>query len=265
MKEKKLNITKRIKKPSFALIYGMILFVATIVLVWSVLYNLWWIPKSSTGTPVLGYRTEDITELDEAWITATEEFGGNQTNVDEVEIFSTTGPVIYFDVRIIEGTSRENARVAATEIVEYFIEISDEVALDYNLQVAVSYGDIAELKKENQAAVTAHVHEYYWSLTEAILAFAEEVPSSDNVKRAYDNLIAYENSIILSAGEDELARMRSRQEAITVMTPEQEVSMVEEEGQIPRYNNSRQVPPTEISQFPNWGSWNGQSSTIDWN
>lgn len=265
MTKKNLNVTKRIRRPRIAFIYGIILCIATIVLAGAVIYTLWWTPRSATGAPILGYRMEGIAELEESWITQTEDFGGNHEHIDDVKITLTTGPVIYFDVRVIEGTSRRNAREAATVIVEHFIEISDEAALDYNLQVVISYGDIAAIIEENQAAVTAHVHEYYWLLTEAILAFAEQVPSSFNVTRAYENINAFENSIILAAGEDELARMRSRQEAITVLTSEEEAARVEAEGQIPRYSNPVQVPPTEISQFPNWGTWNTRRSRIDWN
>jgi hypothetical protein len=270
MKEKKVNIKKRRNKPRFAVIYGIILFIATVTLMGHVLYHLWWSPRMETGVPILGYRMSDLSEIDESWLTETEEFGGNQEYVDYVELLWAKGPVIYFNVRVEEETSLRNARLAATEIVEHFIEISDEVALDYNLQVVVSYGDIAQRKEENQAAVTAHVHEYYWSLTEAILAHAEAYPSSANVDRAERNINAFANSILLSAGEDELDSMRARHAAIKVMTVDQEAESVAEHGFIPVYvadhsGDVRRVPPSEISEFPNWGVWNNQRSRIDWN
>ena len=265
MEEKKVNIKKRRKKPRFAVIYGIILLITTVALAGHVLYNLWWSPRAETGVPILGYRMDDIPEIDESWLRETEEFGGNQEHVEYVELFPTTGPVIYFNVRIEEGTSRRNARSAATDIVEYFIEISDEVALYYNLQVVVSYGDIAARRAENRAAVAAHVHEYNWSFTESTLEYAERYPSSANVSRAEINInIRLTESILIAAGEEELERMRARLAAITVMTPEQESEMIEEQGFIPSYSGIRQVPPTDISDFPIWGVWNNRRSRINW-
>jgi hypothetical protein len=265
MKEK-LDIRKRIGRPRFAHIYGIILLIATIGLAFHVLYNLWLTPRIGTGTPMLGYRMEGIPELNESWVTATVEFGGNQAHVDYVEIFPTTGPVIYFNVRVEEGTSLSKARSAATDIVEHFIEISNEVARDYSLQVVVSYGDIAAQKEENQAAVTAHVHEYNRSFAESTLEYAERYPSRANVSRAEINInTRLTESIIIAGGEEELERMRTRFEAITVMTEEQEQALIDEQGHIPSYSGLRQVPPTDISDFPNWGVWNNRRSRINWN
>jgi len=265
MRERKLNITKRLRKPRFALIYAVILFVATIALTWIVLHNLWLSPRMATGVPILGYRMEGIPELDDSWLAATTEFGRTQTNVEDVKIFWTTGPVVYFEVRLNEGTSRRDGRAVATRIVEHFIDLSDEAALYYNLQVVISVGDIAVRRAENQEAVTAHVHEYNWSLAEAILAHAERYPSSANVNRARDNINVFANSITLAAGEAELASMRSRYEAITAWTAEEEAARVEEDGLIPGYSGFRQVPPSEISRFPNWGVWSNRRSRIRWN
>lgn len=266
MKEKKLNITKRVGKPRIAFIYGVILFIATIVLVGVVLYNLWWVPRIATGTPMLGYRMEDIPEIDESWITATEEFGENQKHVDEVEIHATTGPVIYFNVRVDEGTSLKKARAAAAEIVEHFRDISDEVVPHYNLQVVISQGDIAALRVENQAAVTAHSHEYLYDFAESTLDYAEQYPSSGNVQRAEVNINSrLTNSIRFAVGEEGLERMRERLAAIIVMTSAEEAALIEELGYMPSYSPIMQVPATEISQFPNWGVWNDRRSRIDWN
>lgn len=270
MEERNRSIKKRKKPLKFTVIYGIILFIATVALAGHVLYHLWWVPRAGAGTPILGYRMDDIPELNESWLRETEAFGGQQQHVDYVELFWNTGPVVYFNVRVLEHTSLSDARLAAADIVAHFIEISHETALDYNLQVVVSYGDIVERRKENQAAVIAHVHEFRWRLAEALLAHAENYPSSDNVSRALNNIDVYENSIIIAAGEAELDDMRSRQAAISVMTAEQEAEWIETHGFVPVYvadhgGDIRNVPPSDISEFPNWGVWNRQHSSIDWN
>ena len=257
---------KKIRKPRFAVIYGIIMFIATCVFVGWVLYDLWWLPRVETGIPILGYRMDDIPDIDEIWLSRAVEFGNNQDYTDYVDIFWNEGPVIYFNIRVLEETELDDARSVASDIVEYLIEISNQVVLYYNLQAVISYGDIAQRRTENQAAVAYHVHEYNWSLTEAILAHAEEYPSRGNVSRADQNLNTFASSIIISAGEEELERMQARHEEITAWTDEQEDEWVEEHGAIPVYGDGdvRQVPPSEISEFPNWGTWSNQHERMIW-
>ncbi|MCL2559167.1 MAG: hypothetical protein FWE07_01655 [Turicibacter sp.] len=271
----KRDLKKRRTKPRVAFLYGIGLFVATAVFAGVVLYQLWWQPRVATGNPIFGYRMEEMPELNEAWLSATEEFGGNQVHVDYVEVIWMSGPVIYFNIRVEEGISLSEAHSAAVPILEYFIETSNEAALDYSLQVVVSYGEIAYLdgdgnlaglRADNQREVAAHTHEYHRSFAESTLEYAERYPSRANMTRANDNINSlFTASILAAGGEEELESMRTRFAAITPMTDEEESAFIESQGYIPEYSGVWQVPPTNISDFPNWGVWNNRRSRIDWN
>jgi len=280
MMEKNKKQYKGKKWLKFRHIYGMIMLAVTVYFAWSVFDLLVITPGQQTGVVALGYRMENIQELEESWITGTENFGATLNSVDYVSIFWNTGPVVYVSVRVHPGTQLSVAQSAATEVVEYFIAVSNEVVLQYDIQVVVSYGDVEVLRAENHAAVVQHVHEYNHSLVEAILAHAEQYPSEYNVHRAYRNINAFPNSIRIAVGEDGLAGMRARLEMIDIVTEVDgyEDQGVENEGDeyngengeegvvsMPRYPGERQIPRSHITDFPNWGTWCNVRSRISWN
>ena len=256
---------KRKFRLEFRHIYALCLFAVTFALVLHVLNLLVLTPRRTTGVLVHGYRMESIQYLEEAWKTETEYFGSTLDEVDYVSIFWNTGPVVFVNVRVESGTSLSDARSAATEVVEYLIDISDEVVLEYDIQVVVSYGDVSQQREENHDEVIQHVHSYNHSLVEAILAHAEQHSSEFNVDRAYQNINgAFTDSIIIVVGEEGLEEMRSRLEAIEVAIIEVGDDESESYDSIPRYLGVRQIPQSNIADFPNWGTWDNQRSRMIW-
>lgn len=244
----------------FRHVYALMMLVVTGILVYHVVNLLVLTPRRDAGIPIHGHRMEEIEYLEAAWMTETEAFGATVDDVDYVSIFWNNGPVVYVSVRVEEGTTRRRARRAAREVIEYFIEVSEDVVLQYDIQVVVSYGDVVEQREENHAAVIQHVHEYHHDLVEDILAWAETYPSEFNVDRAHNNIHnVFTESIRIAVGEEGLEEMKTRLASIDIVDED-------EEEPLPRFPfNIRQIPPSNIARFPNWGTWNNRRARIDWN
>ena len=241
----------------FRHVYGFLLFLLTLALAGHAFDLLVLTPRREVGI-ILGYRMENIQALEEAWMRETETFGGTLPHVDDVTIFWNTGPVVYVSVRVDPGTSLNDARYVAREVIEFFIEASHEVARQYDIQVVVSYGDVAEQRAANHTAVAQHVHDYHHQLVEAILAHAEQYPNEFNIHRASENLSAFAYSITVAVGESGLEEMRARLNGLVAV----DLAIGNE---MPVYAGERQVPPSNISEFPNWGTWSNERSSISWN
>jgi len=254
------------KRLKFRHVYALVLLGITLYFAWHVLNLLVLTPMRAEGL-LLGSRMEHIEYLEEAWMRDTETFGATVDDVDYVDVFWNQGPVVYVSVRVEPGISRSDARSAARTVVEYFIETSGEVALQYDIQIVVSYGDISEQVEENQEALIQHVHEYHRDLVEKIIAHAERYPSDTNVNRARENIDAFAYSITLAAGEGEVDAMRQRLNALNVVF-EDELAGGEEDGDIelmPRLPlQIYQTPRSNIARFPIWGTWNNERSRISW-
>ena len=266
------------RRLKFRHIYGLILFGLTVYFAWSVIDLLVLTPSRNTGIVALGARMENIDPLEDSWMNATENFGATLTDVDYVSLFWNTGPVVFVNVRFEPGISRSDARQIARDVVEYFIEVSNEVARQYDIQIVISYGDISYIDDEgnragilvdNQNAVVQHVHEYNFNFAEATLAWAENYPSNTNVTRASGNINSrFTNSIREIVGEEGLERMRARLAAIDVVIEpargEEEDDEDEDFERMPEYPRSAQIEQSNISDFPNWGTWCNDSSRIIW-
>ena len=267
------------KRLKFRHIYALILLVITGVLAWLVLDLLVLEPARNRGVVVHGSRMEGIQDLEEFWKTDTIAFASTLDEVDYVTIFWNTGPVVYINVRVQPGTELLDAHRAAETVGNYFIEISDGVARQYDLQFVVSYGVISYIDADgnragilidNQNAVVRHTHEYHHGLVEYVLAWAERYPSDFNVTRASDNIDFFINSVIEVVGESGLAELRARVAAIEIVV---EIVADTEDGadgaitqQLPRLPaNIRQIDQSNISTFPNWGAWCNENSRIIWN
>ena len=229
-------------------------------------------PQRQTGQAPLGYRMEYIEHLEDFWLREVEDFGATLADVDYVDVVWTGGPVVYVSVRVFADTPLSYARHAAREVVEYFIETSGGVARQYNIQVVLSTGLIAERNEfgvvidgvlyENQAAVIRHVHEYNAGFAERTLAHAELYPSQANFDRAYGNINRVLNeSIVEVMGASGLAELRARLNAIEIcqLTPEDEDYVY-----LPRYLPTLQIEQSWIADFPNWGAWNNERNQIIW-
>ena len=269
MMEKNRKQHKGKKWLKFRHVYTVIMLLITAYFAWHVIDLLVITPRQQTGTLALGYRMENIQDLENSWMTATENFGMTLDQVDDISVFWNTGPVVFVSIQFESGTERRDARGTATEVIEYFIEVSNEVALQYDIQVVISDGDAAEQRGEHHDAVVAHVHEYNLDLVERILTHAEQYPSEYNVHRAYRNINAFANSIRNVNGEEGLEEMRTRHAVIEVVVEpdgyeEDEYGEETEVETLPRYPGERQIPPSNITDFPNWGTWNNDRSRIIW-
>ena len=247
----------------FRHIYALVLLAITALLVWHIVNLLILTPMRETGEVMHGSRMDNIQELEDSWRSETESFGATLDDVDYVTVFPPTGPVIYISVRVEPGTSRRYARRASRAVVEHFIEVSDEVALQYNIQIVVSYGDIVEMRAEHHAEVERHVHMYNYGLVEEILAHAELYPSETNVSRAETNITVFSNSIIAVGGDERLEEMRARVGALDGGVAE---ALEEEDFEpMPHFPaDTREIPSSSISRFPIWGTWNNERARIVW-
>lgn len=258
---KKLELTK----------FGMYkIFLAGLVgvLLLHFIITLWWVPRRDAGAPVLGDRMEGIQELEDSWINETTAFGNEQSNVNSFSIFWNSGPVVYFNVEVNEGVSRRDARRVAVAIVAHFIELSDDVAEDYNLQVAISRAgdDLAELRDANHEAVREHALAHQHGFVEEILAHAEQYSTFNNISRARGFVDGFSTAIIATVGEEGLEAMRERLDAIVELTAEEEDQLAEELGHpVPEFRENRRVSPTDFSTFPNFGVWDHDRGRINWN
>ena len=260
MMERNIKPYKGKKWLKFRHIYALILLILTGLLAWHIVHVLVLTPMRETGEAVHGSRMENVQLIDPSWITEAENFGATLDDVNSVDISWLNGPVVYFNVRVEPGTRRRYARRATRAIVEHFIEVSDDVALQYNIQVVASHADrdIAEMRADNHAAVELHVHEYNHSLVEEILAHAEVHSSETNVTRARTNIDVFASSIIAIVGEEGLEEMRARAESIRIAPLE------DEDEPMPILPIERQIPRSEISRFPIWGTWDNGRSRIIW-
>jgi len=239
------------KKSGFLRIYAWILAFVSVVVLAYVFVMLYFIPTRGAGEPILGYRLEGLEEIEQSWITETEAFGNGQAHVDEVDIFHT-GLVVYFNVRVENGTTLSQARSAAEAIGEFFIDVSDGVAEDYDLQFVVSYGDLTELREDNQEAMLEHVARHRMNMVEEILVFAEQYQTEENIIRARGNLDVFGSEF----PEDVRADFESRYENLSPMTEEQEEALRERsDGNLPVANVEQNIPQSAIADFPNWGTW----------
>ena len=263
---------KQIKKRKFKLTplkaYKLFLAFATGVLLAHFVVMLWWVPRRDAGSPVLGDRMAYIDELETSWITDTETFGNDLNDIDNFSIFWNSGPVVYFNVRVNEDVSRRDARSKASEILNYFVDLSDGVARDYELHVVISQPvDLHELIEYNHAAVTQHVMNYRYERTKIFLSHAEDLPTATNFNNAYAHVRDFENAIVAIVGQEGLDDIRARLDNIVQLTADEETALEEQLGvpSIPTAQHDRQVPPTNISPFPNFGIWNHRRSRINWN
>jgi|GEM_PF-3483695 len=263
--KKKFDLTKLTKFQ----IYKLVLAGIVGILLLHFLITLWWVPRRDAGSPVLGDRMENIEQLENSWIRDTEAFGNDQSDVNEFSIFWNSGPVVYFNVEVNERVSRSDARSVATEIVAYFVDVSDGVAEDYNLQVVISRAgeDLRELRDENHAEVRAHTFAHQYALVEDILAHAEQYPTANNLNQVYRRLNEFRHVIIELSGEEGLAAMWERHGAVVELTAEQEDQLADQLGlsNVPSFRENRRISPTDMSRFPNFGVWNHNRGRIDWN
>lgn len=270
----KNRTTIKVKKLGlkFRHIYALIMIAVTSFFAWHAFDLLVLTPARQTGRAPLGDRMAEIELLEDFWLRETEEFGATLADVDYVEVIWTGGPVVYVSVRVFADTPLSYARVAARDIVEYFVVASNNVAMQYDLQVVLSTGIIAERNElgvvidgvlyENQAAVIRHVHEYNARFAERTLAHAELYPSQANFDRAEGNINRVLNeSIVEVLGAAGLAELRNRLNAIVVsqLTPEDEDYVY-----LPWYQPSLQIEQSQIADFPNWGTWNNDRNQIIW-
>ena len=251
----------------FRHIYALIMIAVTSFFAWHAFDLLVLTPARMTGQAPLGYRMSDIEDMEDFWMREVEEFGATLDNVDYVEVVWTGGPVIYVIVHVFDDASLSYARRDGREILEYFIEITNDVALQYNLQIVLFRGELSEVLEENQAAVIRHVHEYNAGFAERTLAHAEANPNQANFDRAYGNTNSVlRESIIEVWGEDGLREMQARLDAIEIFTVnlEDEDADNDEEVYMPWYPHSLQIEQSRISEFPNWGTWSNEHNRIIW-
>lgn len=269
----------------FRHIYALIMLGVTLILGFMVLNLLVIAPTREVGSAPQGNRMDELDLIEDFWLREAEDFALTFDEVEEAELFWNGGPVVFMSLRFNEDTRRRYARQTAREVMEYFIEASDEVALQYDLQVVIyrdeilytdNDGERSGVLVDNQAAVVRHVHENTHAFVEATLDWAERYPNHYNFNRAEINVNGrLQPSILEVVGEEGLADMLARLEAIEVVDPplldDEGVELeLDEENEVetnemPRYPGEFQISQSSISSFPNWGTWNNSRNRIIWN
>jgi len=274
-KFKKLNLR-------FRHIYALIMIAVTGFFAWHAFDLLVLTPRAMTGNAPLGHRMSDIEYMESFWLREVEEFGATVESVDYVEVIWGGGPVIYVVVHVLDHAPLSYGRWAADVILRYFIDITNGIATQYNLQVVLFRGELAEILEENQAALVRHVHEYQAGFAERTLAHAEIYPNQANFDRAYGNINrVLRASIIEVMGESGLRALQARLDAIEIFTVnpyaepatggaqydeynEDEDDEDIEEVYMPWYPYTLQIEQSRISDFPNWGAWSNERNRIIW-
>ena len=264
-------------------IYVVFLVILSIAFAAHLVFNFYIEPRSLSGSPILGNRLEYLSNIPENVFTDTEAFGLTQTRVEAVTV-SHIGAIIYFNVRVEAGTGVEVARTAAEEISDFFLEQAGELAEGYNIQLVVSTGDIDELKAENRAEALDHVRRHQMNLVEELTIFAEQFPTTDatvgsnhgTIDRVLSNISllrrrqAYTEKVgeLYQVYETALADFEARVNALTPLTNEEvEVLIEQNHGNIlvRDITDIRDVPQSDITDFPSWGALNNTTGLIEWN
>ena len=272
--EKNKKTFKGRKRLKFRHIYALIMLGVTAYFAWHVLDLLVLTPRQQIGQAVHGYRMNELEPLADYWLREAEEFGATLDVVDYVEITWLGGPVVYISVRIFEGTERRPGERAAGEILNYLNNISGGVATQYNLQVVLSHGLIAQRDEDgiiidgalldNQAAVIEHVHQFNHDFAVRTLRHAERHPSDENVARAAGNINRFlRASIVETVGEDGLIELQNRLDAIEITEFDYDGDG-EADEYVPRYQGVFQVRRSRISTFQRWGAWSNEQNRIIW-
>lgn len=257
-KENKKFKRARARKVIFRLYIGLLMLVTLVfgMYVFNVLYLR---PVRTAGSPVFGNRLEDIEPIPNHIVRETETFGASKAHIDRVTI-SITGRVVYFDVRVVEGTPAATARESTEEIAQYFLDEVGEIAADYSIQLVVSKGDIRQLRDNNRAAVIEHKREHTLFLIEEITAFAERYPTEDNINRMAQNIAAFRRFW----DEETISAYEARFNALTPLTEEEQENLREQYGgNLPEADVSREIPRSNIAEFPIWGVLN-QRGRFEW-
>lgn len=260
-KKRKAKTKKAMMSNRDLKVYIVILAIITLLLGAHILYNIYFLPRSGSGSPIYGNRLDYIEEIPNEIITATEEFGLGQGRVEEVSV-TPIGKVVYFDVRVAPGTDLIAARTQTEEIANFFLTQAGAVAEGYSLQLVVATGDIEELRDSNRAEVEKHVSLNVIRLLEEVTAHAELFPTHKNITRITENVHVYRHAL----GPELADEFRARADALEPLTEEEEAILIEQnQGESLELDLDRSVPISNISQFPSWGVFDTTTGEIKWN
>lgn len=278
--KKKKKISKR--KVAFNSYVGLLV-IASIAFGAHLVYNFYIHPRSVAGSPIFGNRLDYLEEIPENIVPTVEAFGREQGRVEDVNI-TIIGGIVYFDVRVEDGTGVEVARAVAEEIADVFVEEAGDKAKSFNLQLVVSSGDISELKADNRADALDHVRLNQIKIVETLTEFAEIFPTIDEnvgrgngtINRVLNNIALLRNRAAYTEKVGELyemydaalAEFEARVNALTPLTAEEiEILIEQEDTNVLSANieDIRDIPQSNINDFPSWGALNNETGSFEWN
>ncbi|HAX72490.1 MAG TPA: hypothetical protein DCY20_03070 [Firmicutes bacterium] len=236
-----------------------ILGIVTLVFGFSVLNYFILEPGKSSGQPIYAYRTENLPVINEAEIASVESFGSGLSGVDSVEV-TVQGPVIYFDVRVSASTELATAQELAEQMANKLIEtvkIDEEgktIHDFYELQLVVANEDPETLAETNRASEQEYIAQHELVIVQKAVDRAEQYPTADYIQRAYANLE------MLDSESADYTTLKARIDALTELTAEQEEAM----GEIPNIEIDTDVKPSELAEYPSWGTMNNAEGKFEW-
>ena len=220
-------------------------------------------PASHSGSPVYGYRLEDLPEISSTVLEEATAFGQEQKGV-EAATFDVRGQVIYLNVEVASDTelkvARSSAEAMATELQKKLD--NKELYRLYDLQMVVYNDDPLALKEANRAEEITYVREFNNGIVEEILAHAEKYPTVDTIDRARQNILLMPD--FLDKEETVANEVKDKFEARLAEIVEWTAEEVEAAGEIPEKVVNQDVPESELASYPSWGAYDSDEETYVW-
>ncbi|MCL1950926.1 MAG: hypothetical protein FWF59_14495 [Turicibacter sp.] len=278
----KIRLQKQIRRAMFRKrlyqFYVLLLVVLTGAFAYHV-FNYFVLQHNETaGIPEFGNRLEYLEEIPPSLFESSVAFGLGLPGVESLTIENPhNGVVVFFDLRVSDGTELGTAQATAQQIANHFREAAGDLLEGYNLQLVVSRGDIAALATQNREASIEAVYEHFYFLADTTVTHAEEFPTESNISRAQTNInnlnSRFNNQEFFAeqAQPDAGARvgeLQGRLDAIVPWTPEElEAALEQHNNRLPDVLQGveRLVPRTNVNDFPSWGIINRETGEFQWN
>lgn len=250
------------------LLYWAALLVLTGLFVYHAVDYLYLQPMAHAGAPVFGSRLELLDEIPERVPASAQSFANGLEGVTSSEV-SVEGANVFIKLIVPEGTALDTARHQAESVALHFREEAGGSDEGYGFQLVVStpdFGNDGGLRDYNRELMAEHTHQFALTLISALAEFAEQYPTIENITRVLDN--ASVNRTRQRISDEELAEFEGRMAALTPWTDEESENWIELHGKLPRlaelpYDN--RIPPSNLAEFPSWGTINQETGAFIWN
>lgn len=211
-------------------------------------------PLRQAGKPVYGQRLSELMPLDSTLIQSIETMGRSQEGIADVQI-SVQGDIVYLQVNVDSTFSLEQAQQETESLAQTFIQEMGETLEGYTLQLVVSSGETDKLLEMNREAELAYIKAHDVAIVEQVVAHTEKYPTVANIERSQANI-----NLLKKSYPEEAEVFQTRLNALTPYTAEEE----EKVGNIPTLVVNQIIQTSDIADYPTWGVWDVETSTVQW-